>query len=60
MRRLPRPVIVATPIQRASAHFAAALDAAREDRRAWEAFLKLAAARIAREEAARLDREPRP
>lgn len=49
-----------TALQRSLKHFAAALAAAKTDRATFVAFLDIAERRLAAEEAARLDREPRP
>ena len=61
MTRVPDPAIPPrTPLQRASWYLREAFDAAREDGRAYEAFVELLTVRAASENAARLDREARP
>jgi hypothetical protein len=59
-RRLPRPTPALTPLQRALGLFAEALAQAKVDPATFRAFLGIAEARLAAEEAALLDREQRP
>ena len=60
LRRLRRPAPPLTPLQQALWHFGEALWFAKTDARTFGSFLAVVGARIAAEEARRLDREPRP